>query len=128
MKLYTIAPNFEGSDEEFERYAMKSMYYVCISYINRYVNNPELSLDNLTSDPDGDTVLFSELVEDLSDLQGHLDAVDYLDKLEGLKGSKIAKLFELYFAHGYSPEEIIEKFPELGFKSQRTIFRILRDR
>ncbi|MEM9076286.1 MAG: hypothetical protein AAGC43_04565 [Bacteroidota bacterium] len=99
----------------------------CVRWIEDNVNKQVISLDNFTKDEEGEKTRFSDLVESRTNESNRFDAKHSLEVLEQNMPYPDYKVLELYHS-GYSPEDIIENFPELGIESTRTIYRILRDR
>lgn len=120
LTLFEIAAKFEDVEENFIKYASKTLYYTCIDYMNKN-NLNHISLDKEYEGEDGESYTLADMIQDPTDLQSHLEAVDELRVMD----EDIRRIKELHLQEGYTIEEISAMYAETEPKSIRTIKRIL---
>lgn len=115
LKLYEKAPVFNGTEKEFEKYLNKTFYFD----LKNNFRKKEKSIK---------TVDLEEAMteRDITDLNNQIEAKDMLEKIRENTDSRTNTIVHLFFEAGYTAEEILTDYPELGLKNTKEVYNIIQ--
>ncbi len=125
LKLLELAPKFKGTNEDFERYLNKTLFFERKQNRKKHIiaANEEAYSLNETTEHGTD---IGEFIEDSGDLQAELESRDMLGAIQRSIPIKEYAILELFHRQGLTAEEIFKQYPDLHIKNEMQVYNIVK--